>query len=52
MWNQLERYGERTARGTAGGKRVCWALMSGERRKEKNNKSIIFDWVMMKDIVL
>jgi hypothetical protein len=41
MWFQLERYGERTARGIAAGKKVCWALARGERRRARNSRSII-----------
>jgi hypothetical protein len=51
MSSQLERYGERTARGIAGGKRVCWALAIRERRA-RNSKSITFNWAMIKDIVI
>ena len=51
MWFQLERYGERTARGIAGGKTVCWALAIGTRRRERNSKSISLNWDGVEDIV-
>jgi hypothetical protein len=35
---QEEKYGERTARGTAGGNKVCWALALGETRRVRSSK--------------
>jgi len=51
MWSQLDRYGERTARGIAGGKKVLWALALGEKRRARNSKSIIFNCDVAKDMV-
>ena len=48
---QLDIYGERTARGIAGGKKVLWALALGGKRRESNSKSIIFNWDVIKDMV-
>jgi hypothetical protein len=46
------RYGERTARGTAGGKNVCWAFTLEERRRVRSGKRIMVRRNMMKDIAL
>jgi hypothetical protein len=35
------RYGERTARGIAGGKNVCWAFTLGEKSRVRSGKRII-----------
>ena len=51
LFQQL-RYGERTARGTAGGKRVCWVLAPEERRRARSNKNFMLNCDMMRDIVL
>jgi hypothetical protein len=51
-WSQAERYGERTARGIAGGKKVCWALTLGERRRARSGRRIMVRRDMMKDIAL
>jgi hypothetical protein len=39
--SQLDRYGERTARGNAAGKKVLWALALKEKRRARNRKNII-----------
>jgi hypothetical protein len=46
------RYGERTARGIAGGKKVCCALTLGERRRARSGKKIMVRRDIMKDIAL
>jgi hypothetical protein len=46
------RYGERTARGIAGGKKVCWALTLGERRRVRSSISIMVRRDVMKNIAL
>jgi hypothetical protein len=45
------RYGERTARGIAGGKKVCWALTLRERRRARIGKRIMVRRDMIKDIL-
>jgi hypothetical protein len=44
------RYGERTAKGTAGGKKVCWALAKGETRRVKSSKRMMVGCDTMIDI--
>ena len=51
LFQQL-RYGERTARGTAGGKRVRWVLAPEERRRARNNKNFMLNCDMRQDMVL
>ena len=35
------RYGERTARGIAGGKRICWDLTFRRRRSVRSSKKTV-----------
>ena len=49
-WSQQLRYGERTARGIVWENQVSWALMLGERRKERNSKRIVVSRDMVRDI--
>jgi hypothetical protein len=44
------RYGERTARGIAGGKKVCWAHAKGETRRVKSSKRMMVRRDTMIDI--
>lgn len=46
------RYGERTARGIAGGKNVCWALTFVERIRVRSSKRLVVRRDMVKDIAL
>ena len=40
-WSQQLKYGERTARGIAEGKKACCALTRWERRRAKSGKRIM-----------
>jgi hypothetical protein len=44
------RYGERTARGIAGGKRFCWDLTFRRRRSVRSSKKIVGRDTIAKDI--
>jgi hypothetical protein len=46
------RYGERTARGAAGGTKVTWALTVRDRRRARSGKKIMVSCDTMKDIAL
>jgi hypothetical protein len=46
------RYGERTARGIAGGKNVCWAFTLEEKRRVRSGNRIMVRRDMIKDIAL
>ena len=46
------RYGERTARGIAGGTNVTWALAPRERRRARSGRKIMVSCDTMKDIAL
>ena len=46
------RYGERTARGTAGGTKVTWALTLRDRIRVRSGKKIMVSFDTMKDIAL
>jgi hypothetical protein len=49
-WSQQLRYGERTARGNDGVNESSWALVLGERRKERNSTRIMGSRDMVRDI--
>jgi hypothetical protein len=52
-WSQQLRYGERTARGIAAGKKACCALtVLWERRMAKSGKRIMISRDPMRDIAL
>jgi hypothetical protein len=52
-WSQQLRYGERTARGIAEGKKACCALtVLWERRRAKSDKRIMVSRDTMRDIAL
>jgi hypothetical protein len=52
LWSQQLRYGERTARGTAGGKEVTWAVTLRDKRRARSGKKIMVSCDTMKDIAL
>jgi hypothetical protein len=52
FWSQQLRYGERTARGTAGGTKDTWALTLRDRRRVRSGKKIMVSCDKMKDIAL
>jgi hypothetical protein len=50
MGSQLDRYGERTARGIAGGNNVCWVLAIGQKKRVRNSAMNNSKWNMIEDI--
>ena len=48
--SQDVRYGERTARGTAAGKRICWDLTFRGRRSERSSEKMMVRSDVTEDI--
>jgi hypothetical protein len=52
LWSQQLRYGERTARGIAGGTEVTWAVTLRDKRRARSGKKIMASCDTVKDIAL